>query len=107
MRYQFMDVLELPEDWAGFYDVVIDKALMDSMLCAKDGKPQVSRMLKHLSKVLKPGTGVYVCISGGLPDKRKPLLLGAQQHGDISEEFGWKVDCDRIPKPTEGKIIQS
>jgi len=107
MRYQVMDALEMPEDWTGFYDVIIDKACLDAVMCGKDGKASASKMLKNVSRCLKPGTGVYVCVSGGKPVLRKPLFLGSVQHGDVSEEYGWKVDMEACSKPLEGKIKES
>merc|ERR1711985_87294 len=86
MRYQVMDALEMPEDWTGFYDVIIDKACLDAVMCGKDGKASASKMLKNVSRCLKPGTGVYVCVSG---------------------EYGWKVDMEACSKPLEGKIKES
>ena len=90
----------LPDDC---FDMIIDKGLFDAQLCTVDNLtnvrlaptsprpprtapreeslcaaclPQVSRMVKEMHRVLKPG-GVYVVISHGVPTSRLGYLSGS------------------------------
>jgi ubiquinone/menaquinone biosynthesis C-methylase UbiE len=63
-----MDVRSLQyED--GTFDAVIDKGTFDSMLCGDGSGPNADQMLGEIYRVLSP-TGVYICISYGLPEQR-------------------------------------
>jgi len=54
--------------------------------------------------VLKPETGVYVCLSHAGPELRRPLLMGsvaataAQAEDDVSRLYNWKVACQTLPR---------
>lgn len=63
-----MDVI--PEDC---FDLIIDKALFDSMLCSTQNLADVMKLLKEVERVLKPD-GVYILISHGNPEKRLSFL---------------------------------
>lgn len=51
------------------FDCVIDKGLLDSVLCGAYSKQNSRKMLKEISRVLKT-KGYYICISYGDPDIR-------------------------------------
>ena len=54
------DVLALPHA-DGSFDVVVDKGTYDALSC--EGNDIVHRMHREVRRVLKPKSGVYVCIS--------------------------------------------
>ena len=84
-----MDAKDLSEFESGAFDVVIDKACFDSILCGENSKPNSDRVLNEIHRVLS-ATGVYVCISYGVPSKR---LLYFDQ--DI---FSWKPQVQKVTK---------
>lgn len=55
------------------FDIVIDKALLDSILCAENANPTADKMMEEVYRVLKPG-GRYICISHG-DEKRRMLYF--------------------------------
>ena len=63
LTFKQMDVRNL-QFKDGTFDVVIDKALLDAMVCGDGAKGNTESMLKEIHRVLSP-TGVYICISHG------------------------------------------
>ena len=63
-----MDVRDMEYEDESF-DCVIDKSTIDALLCGDDAFLNVARMLKEVSRVLKPG-GTYLVISYGKPENR-------------------------------------
>ncbi len=63
-----MDVI--PEEC---FNLIIDKALFDSLLCSTQNLHDVSLLLKEMERVLKPD-GVYIIISHAGPEKRLNFL---------------------------------
>ena len=55
------------------FDCVIDKALLDSILCGPGYESTSSKMISNVHRVLKRG-GVYICISIGNPESRLNIL---------------------------------
>ena len=51
------------------FDCVIDKGLLDSILCGAYSKQNSRKMLLEISRVLK-NKGYYICVSYGDPDIR-------------------------------------
>lgn len=75
----------------GRFDVVIDKALVDSFLCeCKEATrlQTVAKYMEEMSRILK-SSGVFLCISFGPPDDRLEFfsLLGS----------GFKIEVIEIP----------
>lgn len=60
-------------------------------MCGDGSGPNAEQMLNEIYKVLSP-TGVYICISYGLPDQRLGYLN--------RQEFNWTVMHHKIAKPT-------
>ena len=81
LLYKQMDVKSLQYE-EGTFDAVIDKALFDCILCGDGSGPNADLTLSEIYRVLSP-TGVYICISYGLPESR----LGYFQKPD----FDWTV----------------
>ena len=72
MIYKKMNVTEMTEFQNDEFNVVIDKALMDSMLCGENAIPVVEKMMKEVYRVTAPG-GVFIIISNGDEQNRKML----------------------------------
>lgn len=79
--------MEFPD---GIFDVVLDKATIDSVLCAENSLPLAAKCLSEISRVLTPN-GVFVSISHGPPNTRLQILDQAQ--------YGWSVSVQTVPKP--------
>lgn len=63
--FKQMDVRHMSNQFKdGAFDVVIDKALLDAMVCTDGASANVNMMLSEINRVLTP-EGVYVCISHG------------------------------------------
>jgi EEF1A lysine methyltransferase 4 len=82
-----MRQLALPD---ATFDTVVDKAALDSVLCSENSYVLAGDCLKQISRVLTP-TGVYICVSHGVPKTRLPLLE--------RPEYGWQVSVKKIAKP--------
>ena len=92
MTYVQMDgrAMELPDQ---NFNICIDKATLDSVLCGEGSTHNAQKMLQEVSRVLQPN-GVYIAISHGQPSYRLTYLL--------RPEFGWNVKSATIPKPMMG-----
>merc|ERR1712066_931736 len=92
MTYVQMDgrAMELPD---AEYNVVIDKATIDSILCGEGSTHNAQKMLSEVSRILKP-TGAYIAISHGQPSYRLTYLQ--------RPEFCWHVKVFTVKKPMLG-----
>ena len=88
-----MDVRNLQYADASF-DVVIDKSLLDAMVCGDGAVENVRRMMEEIYRVLTP-TGVYFCISHARGSQRRKYLKN-------NKKFNWKYHKTAIPKPGIG-----
>eukprot|EP00948_MAST-09A_sp_MAST-9A-sp1_P001720 g1720.t1 len=79
----------LMEDWSESYDLIFDKALLDSLLCRPDGILKSDALIKECHRCLKTG-GVYLLVSHGVPESRLRML---------QKTCSWKIRTVRIPKP--------
>lgn len=86
-RKMDMRELDFPD---GVFNVVLDKATLDSVLCAEGSLPMVAKCLSEISRVLG-NEGVFVCISHGPPNTRLQIL--------DRPEYGWSVSVHTVPKP--------
>eukprot|EP00658_Telonema_sp_P-2_P033213 TRINITY_DN24424_c0_g1_i2.p1 TRINITY_DN24424_c0_g1~~TRINITY_DN24424_c0_g1_i2.p1 ORF type:complete len:274 (-),score=86.85 TRINITY_DN24424_c0_g1_i2:112-933(-) len=85
MRWEVMDVCALGFE-SNEFDVVIDKATGDSIVCMDDGHQKVLRMLQESCRVLKVG-GTFVMVSA-------QASVQAQVH---DESLPWKSGEMKIP----------
>jgi ubiquinone/menaquinone biosynthesis C-methylase UbiE len=70
---------------------VIDKGTFDSILCGDGSGPNSEQMLSEVYRVLSP-TGVYICISYGIPEQRNAYFQ--------NPNFDWEVQVHKVAKPT-------
>eukprot|EP00928_Gymnodinium_smaydae_P079287 TRINITY_DN63255_c0_g1_i1.p1 TRINITY_DN63255_c0_g1~~TRINITY_DN63255_c0_g1_i1.p1 ORF type:complete len:227 (+),score=45.52 TRINITY_DN63255_c0_g1_i1:57-683(+) len=92
MSYSQMDgrAMELAD---GSFDIVLDKATLDSILCGEGSTHNAQKYLQEASRVLK-SSGVYIAISHGQPSYRLTYLQ--------RPEFGWTVKIFTVQKPMMG-----
>lgn len=75
MDFSVMDATALDgEIEDSCFNLAIDKALLDALLCGDDGADKARRLLAQMQRVLKPG-GALIVVSHAPPNGRLPLLL--------------------------------
>mmetsp|Transcript_8535 Transcript_8535/g.16133 ORF Transcript_8535/g.16133 Transcript_8535/m.16133 type:complete len:272 (+) Transcript_8535:98-913(+) len=115
MNFLVAEAQALPSEWDGQFDAVIDKALLDSVACGRNMATEVAAVLRSVSRVLKPASGIYVCVSWASPALRCCSLLGraeqsAVQHSCVlgekklleSDMYGWTIEHQILPRPLSG-----
>ena len=75
----------------GSYDVVIDKATFDSIVCAEGSTDNIDKVLSEIHRVLKQD-GVYLMVSYASSEHRLTYLQ--------KEYFNWDVKVEKVNKPT-------
>ena len=70
MKYEVMDVIDLKYPDNAF-DVLIDKSIIDTLLCGDNAFINTMMMLKEGQRVIKEH-GQYIAISYGKPTERAP-----------------------------------
>eukprot|EP00435_Cladocopium_sp_Y103_P019622 s892_g4.t1 len=92
LTYKQMDgrSMELPD---ANFNVVIDKACLDSILCGEGSTHNAQKLLTEVARVLQPN-GVYIAVSHGQPSYRLTYLQ--------RPEFGWNVKTYTVQKPMMG-----
>ena len=83
----------------GYFDVVIDKALLDSMACGDGSAKNIHLMLSEVHRVLRP-TGVYFCFSRAVEAQRKKYLKN-------TKFYNWKITKFPIQKPGLGTTMKN
>lgn len=76
-----MDVRAMQALEKGSFDCVIDKGTFDSILCGEGSDTNAEKTLSEIYRVLAP-TGVYVCISYGIPEQRESYFRTVGLIGD-------------------------
>ena len=98
MQYVQMDATKLPKDLSGVFQLVLDKALLDALLC-ETNQEKADKYLLEVKRVLKPN-GFFCCISHGIPDNRLARIAKAfSVHPS-------RVTVSTIPKPQVQGIPQ-
>ena len=80
----------------GTYFAIIDKALLDSMMCADMGPESVQQYVSEVERLLDPEGGVFIIISHSNPEDMLPLL----EQYDVSEPFytPWYIEVQAVLK---------
>lgn len=55
------------------FDLIIDKALMDALVCSENNLRDIQSYLREIGRILKTG-GVFLMISHAPPARRLPLM---------------------------------
>ena len=95
MNYKKMNVCEMPEFANKSFDVVFDKALLDTMLCGENALVTVEKMMKEIYRVLTD-EGYYIIVSNTNEDGRKLLF----------DENMWEYTVMEIEKPSKVLVIE-
>ncbi|KAH7426419.1 hypothetical protein KP509_10G001400 [Ceratopteris richardii] len=86
-----MDVRDMSSFADQEFDFVIDKGVLDSLMCGSNAHQNAAKMLSEVCRVLRPGGG-YMLVTYGDPHMRMPHL---KTHGlNI-----WTVALYVLPKP--------
>ncbi|KAH8049741.1 methyltransferase [Aureococcus anophagefferens] len=88
LEYREADCRDLRAFDESAYDLVLDKALFDCVLCGSQNLSGVALMTAEALRVLKPG-GAYVVVSHGAPDAA----------GYSSGPLDWRVSIVPVQKP--------
>ena len=86
-----------PEDRRRIHKRPMRTGLFDAQLCSEDNLGNISKMVKEMFRVLKPG-GVYLLVSHGLPVTRLGYLSGASLHWHV--EYQQSRECSRFASRT-------
>ena len=90
MTFAKMDAKNLSGLESDKYDAVIDKACFDSVLCGDNSGPNSEAMLNEVYRVLN-ASGVYICITYGVPEKRLSYFN--------NKNYEWNITTQRAAKP--------
>ncbi|OMO69709.1 Transcription factor, K-box [Corchorus capsularis] len=90
LKYMQMDVRDMSYFQDEYFDSVIDKGTLDSLMCGTDAPISASRMLGEVSRLLKPG-GIYMLITYGDPSARMPHLN--------RPAYNWIIKLYNLPRP--------
>ena len=95
MNYKKMNVCEMNEFKDKTFDVVFDKALLDTILCGENALLVVEKMMKEIYRVLKD-EGYYIIISNASEDGRKLMF----------DTNLWEYSVMEIEKPSKVLVIE-
>jgi ubiquinone/menaquinone biosynthesis C-methylase UbiE len=89
------------------FDVVIDKAVLDSISCGDGATKNVQSMLEEIHRVLTP-TGCYISVSHA-PEAKRVKYFKCFDKKLNKNRFNWKrtktmVQKPAIPGPKEKKL---
>ncbi len=84
---------DLPEH---IYDVIIDKACFDSMLCSGTGVLNIKQYMQEIDRLLSDNGGIYILISHANPEQRLPFI--EQYDTDLPGFTPWDVEVLSIRK---------
>jgi len=89
------------------YFAIIDKAVLDSLLCSPMGNNVVQQYVNEVERLLDPESGVFIVISHANPEEMLPLL----EQYDLDEPFytPWYIEVQAVLKPQmlEGEILDA
>ena len=103
MEYTVMDACAMEFIPDHCFDLIVDKALFDCLLCSSSNMHRVTKYVKEMYRVLKPG-GSFVVVSHGAPDTRKAFLSSIPSGDDGADGAPlWVVNHQSLLKPDINK----
>ncbi len=90
MEYTVMDARNMEYIPDECFDVIVDKALFDALLCGENNLDSVQKMLREVYRCLKPG-GHYIMISHASSKNRMHYLT--------TSPLQWDVEVIEVKKP--------
>ena len=100
MEFTTMDACSMEFIPDNCFNMIIDKALFDCMLCNPANMSTITKLVPEMYRVLKPG-GVYVLVSHGPPETREGFLVGDEEHG-----LRWTITSTVIAKPPINDTVE-
>ena len=89
MKFVQGDVTQLSDTFLNeTFTTVVDKGLMDALMCCEDWSATVDKLIKELTAVLQERDGVYILISYKLAASTKAFLQ------DASSTLVWTFDIE-------------
>ena len=95
MKFIKMDVTDMAEFQDESFNVVFDKAVMDSVLCGENAIPICEKMVKEVYRVLMKD-GYYIIVSNGDEANRKMFF----------DENMWEYKMLTIEKPSKMVVLE-
>ena len=95
MKFLKMDVTDMTEFQDESFNVVFDKAVMDSVLCGENAIPICEKMVKEIYRVLMKD-GYYIIVSNGDESNRKMFF----------EDSMWEYKMLTIEKPSKMVVLE-
>ncbi|SBT80384.1 methyltransferase, putative [Plasmodium malariae] len=95
LKYMLMNVCDMKEFKNAEFDLIIDKACLDSIVCSEDSLKYIEEMLSEVSRILK-SEGTFVVISHAQPTYR----LGYLQ----KQDYKWNVTIKTVKRPMLGIV---
>ncbi|SPJ12917.1 methyltransferase, putative [Plasmodium sp. DRC-Itaito] len=95
LKYKLMNVCDMREFTNEEFDLVIDKACLDSIVCSEDSLKNVEEMLSEVSRILK-SNGIFVIISHAQPAYRLVYLQ--------KEDYNWDITVKTVQRPMLGIV---
>eukprot|EP00252_Welwitschia_mirabilis_P027173 TRINITY_DN9237_c0_g1_i1.p1 TRINITY_DN9237_c0_g1~~TRINITY_DN9237_c0_g1_i1.p1 ORF type:complete len:257 (-),score=44.32 TRINITY_DN9237_c0_g1_i1:465-1235(-) len=96
LKYLRMDVRDMSAFENASFDSVIDKGMLDSLMCGPNAQQNARKMLDEVQRVLKPG-GVYMLITYGGPHVRLPHLKAPGS---------WSITLHVVAKPGSRRSLE-
>mmetsp|Transcript_28492 Transcript_28492/g.37261 ORF Transcript_28492/g.37261 Transcript_28492/m.37261 type:complete len:264 (-) Transcript_28492:308-1099(-) len=90
MRWEVADVTDMHMYADGEYDVVLDKSLIDTMLCYENAHNVMNKMMEEIHRVLRSG-GRYLCLSLHTADSAMEYLT--------QDKFSFYPHVAYLPNP--------
>ena len=93
LTYEVDDVLNMKYN-ADSFDIIIEKGLLDSLLCKKECDQDINKMMKEIYRVLS-NKGIYISVSHGDP-KRREIYFDRNQW-----EFSYEIPSIQLEIESE------
>ncbi|KAM3403868.1 hypothetical protein ACQJBY_007145 [Aegilops geniculata] len=82
LTYMQLDVRDMSFFGDGSFDCIIDKGILDAMMCGDDAPHGAYKMLAEVARLMRPG-GIYMLITYGAPKERLTLLNQVQCRWEV------------------------
>ncbi|KAK3289361.1 hypothetical protein CYMTET_3198 [Cymbomonas tetramitiformis] len=97
LKYHVMDAANMFTLTREEFDLVLDKALLDSTLCGKEPRGIFTKICSEVARVLKPG-GTFISFSYAPPEERDDFFRDSAHL--------WKMSVFTITKPSLQDIVE-
>ncbi len=70
LHYGVADVRSMPQFEDASFQGILDKGLLDALLCGDDAEGDAAKVLGEVWRLLQPGAGVYIMVTSGEPRRQ-------------------------------------